>query len=240
MPSDRLSRIPLAELLGVAIRWPLPGVTAQARFAPELSFGRHFGPPPASARRAAVLILLYQNEGSRPIDRAIGTAAAGANVADLIGLANWRVPLIVRPEHMEHHAGQIGLPGGIIEADETPIDAACRELQEELGVPRHEIDVLGQLSPLYVYGSNHYVIPHVAISAQSPTFIVNVDEVAEVLELPLDLLLDPAQIAIETREHRGVRFQSPYLALRPHHIWGATAMILGEFAAVLNRAATTE
>ncbi len=240
MPSDSLSRIPLAEALAIAFRGALPGATAQARFAPELSFGRHFGPPPASARRAAVLVLLYRCEGSGPIDRATGTATAGANFADSVALASWRLPLIVRPEHLEHHAGQIGLPGGIIEAEETPIDAARRELHEELGVLRHEIDVLGQLSPLYVYGSNHYVIPHVAISAHSPTFIVNVDEVAEVIELPLASLLDPAQIGTETREHRGVRFQSPYLAFEPHHIWGATAMILGEFAAVLKRAQTTE
>jgi 8-oxo-dGTP pyrophosphatase MutT (NUDIX family) len=162
------------------------------------------------------------------------------NFADSIAQASWRLPLIVRPQHLEHHAGQIGLPGGIIEADETPIDAARRELHEELGVPRHDIDVLGQLSPLYVYGSNHYVIPHVAISAHSPTFIVNVDEVAEVIELPLPYLLDPAQIDTEAREHRGVRFRAPYLAFGPHHIWGATAMILGEFAAVLRATATAE
>jgi 8-oxo-dGTP pyrophosphatase MutT (NUDIX family) len=238
MPNDRMSRISLAERLTIALREPLPGTSAQARFAPELSFGRHFGPAPTNARRAAVLVVLCPNDGISTTDEVSGGDTAECAAVKPIAVAAWRLPLIVRPEHLEHHAGQIGLPGGIIEPGESPIDAACRELHEELGVPRHEIEILGQLSPLYVYGSNHYVIPHVAVSKQSPTFIVNVNEVAEIIELPLARLLDPATVAVEVREHRGVRFEAPYLAFEFHHIWGATAMILGEFTAVVERAGT--
>jgi 8-oxo-dGTP pyrophosphatase MutT (NUDIX family) len=233
-----MSRIPLAETLAVALCGPLPGAAAQARFAPELSFGRHFGPVPASARRAAVLILLYQSAGDSSSEAATAISDGG-NADGNSNHTDWRLPLIVRPEHLEHHGGQIGLPGGIIETDEAPIDAACRELQEELGVPPDEVKVLGKLSPLYVYGSNHYVIPYVAVAKKSPTFIANVDEVAEVIELPLACLLDPGLAAVEVRAHRGVRFLAPYLAYGRHHVWGATAMILGEFADVLKRSAPT-
>jgi 8-oxo-dGTP pyrophosphatase MutT (NUDIX family) len=230
MKPDRMSRISLAEALAAELREPLPGPAAQARFAPELSFGRHFAAPPESARRAAVVALLYPS--------AIEAANDGIDAeAATSHLAGWRLPLIVRPAHLEHHAGQIGLPGGMIESNESPTEAALRELHEELGVPQHEVELLGQLSPLYVHISNNYVSSCVAVAARAPTFILNVDEVAEVVELPLSCLLDSGRIATEIREQRGVRFQAPYLAFGSHHIWGATAMILGELAAVLARLA---
>jgi 8-oxo-dGTP pyrophosphatase MutT (NUDIX family) len=228
MKLDRMSRISLAETLAAELRRPLPGPTAQARFASELSFGRHFGPVPESARRAAVVAIMYPSESEAAIEGASDDAANSL-------FSGWRLPLIVRPEHLEHHAGQIGLPGGMIELNESPAEAALRELHEELGVPGHEVELLGPLSPLYVYVSDNYVVPCVAIAARAPTFILNVDEVAEMVELPLDCLLDPGRIATEIREQRGVRFQAPYLAFGSHHIWGATAMILSELTAVLNR-----
>jgi 8-oxo-dGTP pyrophosphatase MutT (NUDIX family) len=230
MKPDPMSRISLAESLATELQLPLPGPAAQARFAPELSFGRHFAAPPESARRAAVVALLYPSAIEPVID--------GVDVRKACShLAGWRLPLIVRPAHLEHHAGQIGLPGGMIEPNESPTEAALRELHEELGVPRHEVEILGQLSRLYVYVSNNYVSSCVAVAARAPTFILNVDEVAEVVELPLSCLLDSGRIATEIREQRGVRFQAPYLAFGSHHIWGATAMILGELAAVLARLA---
>lgn len=208
----------------LAKRWrqPLPGPAAQARFAPELGYGRHFSDPPADARRAAVLTLLY------PVN-----AANSPNNTPSPRFHDWRLPLIVRPTHLEHHGGQIGLPGGMIEGNETPEAAALRELHEELGVPSDQVAIVGRLSPLYVYVSNNYVTVCVAVAKHAPTFILNVDEVAELIELPLSCLVDPASRGGEVREHRGVRFRAPYLACGSHRIWGATAMILGELAAVL-------
>lgn len=226
MKPDRMSRISLAEALAAELRRPLPGPAAQARLAPELSFGRHFGPVPQSARRAAVVALLYPSESEGAIEGASDNAANSL-------FSGWRLPLIVRPEHLEHHAGQIGLPGGMIELNESSAEAALRELHEELGVPSHKVELLGPLSPLYVYVSDNYVVPCVAIAGRPPTFILNVDEVAEMVELPLDCLLDPGRIATEMREQRSVRFQAPYLAFGSHHIWGATAMILSELAVVM-------
>src|SRR4051794_3557641 len=95
------------ERLAERLQRPLPGAAAQSRFAPELSFGRHFSPPPADARQAAVIALLF------PAAAASSLAAA----TSLSPLGDRRLPLIMRPTHLEHHGGQIGLPGGMIEAD---------------------------------------------------------------------------------------------------------------------------
>src|SRR5258708_19953746 len=97
----------------------------------------------------------------------------GAGEATKSLFSAWRLPLIVRPEHLEHHAGQIGLPGGMIESNESPAEAALRELHEELGVPSHEVELLGPLSPLYVYVSDNYVVPCVPFAARAPTFTPN-------------------------------------------------------------------
>ena len=96
---------------------PLPGRCAQARFEPELAYGRHSGPAPSSARQAAVVVLLYEHAGE------------------------WTTPLTVRPAHLTNHAGQVSLPGGLVEPGETTAAAALRELEEELGVATSETAV---------------------------------------------------------------------------------------------------
>ena len=75
------------------------------------------------------------------------------------------------------HAGQISLPGGQIHAGETPEQTASREFEEELGCPAAEFAALGRLSPLFIYGTNFYVTPCVAVAAQRPQFCPNPAEV---------------------------------------------------------------
>ncbi len=197
---------PVIDRLRIGLRRPLSGRVAQRRFEPELACGRHFADPPAGAREAAVVTLLYP-------------AAKGL-----------LIPLIVRPDQMEHHANQVSLPGGMVEPGEESSAAALRELEEEIGVPAARIELLGRLSPLYVFVSNHYVIPWVAVLDVRPTLRPDAREVAEVLELPLDHLCDPAYHDAGWHETRGIRIRTPYIACGRHRIWGATAMILAELA----------
>jgi 8-oxo-dGTP pyrophosphatase MutT (NUDIX family) len=199
---------PFIELLRTELQRPLPGIKAQRRMAPTPSRGPYFDSPPAGARRAAVMILLYPADGG------------------------WKLPLIVRPTDLTHHGGQIGLPGGFIEPGETEWQAALRELEEELGVQADGIEPLGRLSPLYVFVSNNYVTPWVAAIDHAPAFLMNAAEVAEVLEMALANLLDPARVDFFWREREGVRQNVPYFALGSHRIWGATAMMLAELVAV--------
>lgn len=144
----------------------------------------------------------------------------------------WHMPLTVRPTTMTDHAGQVSLPGGLIEPGESTSEAALRELAEELGIADSRIELLGELSPLYLFVSNFQVTPWVGVLPQRPTIVANEHEVAEVLEVPVPYMIDPANIGRHARDHRGIEFSAPHIRFGGHHIWGATGMILGEFIAL--------
>jgi 8-oxo-dGTP pyrophosphatase MutT (NUDIX family) len=187
---------------------PLPGRRAQAKFAPELSYGRHAGPPPHDARPAAVLALLFPDQG------------------------DWSIPLTLRPDNLPAHSGQVCFPGGLTEPDESSEQCALRELTEELGIAGAGVRILGRLSPLYVFASNFWVTPFVGALDARPLFNPNRNEVAEVVELPLRVLLDPAHHGAHDIYRRGVTFRAQHIVCGAHRIWGATSMMLGELAAI--------
>ena len=197
----------LAECLGR----PLPGAAAQRLFAPELAYGRHSGPPACDARQAAVLVLAYPHQGE------------------------WFLPTMVRGAELRDHAGQIALPGGSVDADETPTQTALREFEEELGASRADIDLLGPLTPLYVFNSNFQVQPFLGLCATRPAFNPNPEEVAELIEIPLQALLSPANHSSHQVLRRGVAFRAPHIQIGPHRVWGATCMILAEVIALLSQ-----
>ena len=198
----------LAEHLAVRLKRGLPGAAAQRDMEPELAFGRHSHSPPADARQAAVVIALFQRDGA------------------------WHVPLVLRPQTMKDHAGQIGLPGGAVEPGEESRAAALRELREELGIQPETVRVLGPLSPIWVFASNFAVTPWLA-AATNCTPQPQAAEVAELLEVPLLHLLDPASRST-CRQRRGpLEFSAPCFLWGPHMIWGATAIIVAELVAVV-------
>lgn len=189
----------------------LPGRAAQRQMAHRLAYGRHHGPIPDDSRRAAVLIALHPTPDG------------------------WSIPAILRPETMKAHAGQISLPGGLIESDETVAQTALREFEEELGTAAAELHVVGQLSPIYVFVSGFEVTPLIAISSRQLTYKPNPHEVAAVVELPLTQLCDPVLRGRHEINRRGLRFGVPHFAIAGQQIWGATSLILAEFVGILHR-----
>ena len=115
---------------------------------------------------------------------------------------------------------------------ETSDAAALRELHEELGVDLTAVELLGELTPLYLYNSNYYVSAWVALMTERPLFRPDAREVAELLEVPWSALGDSRHHGVHSRRARGIACKVPHIRWGRHRIWGATSMILGELLAL--------
>ena len=199
-----------------ALSAPLPGVEGQKKMAPQPKSGEiDRWARPADCREAGVLLLLYPY-------------ANNGRTAEL------HLALTRRTEYPGVHSGQISLPGGRREGQESRQAAALREAMEEVGVIPDRLEMIGQLSPLYTPPSNFCIYPHVAFAASRPNFRLESKEVAALLEPPLRLLLNPANCREELWhfERYGPR-RVPFFDVDGHKVWGATAMILSEFLTLL-------
>ena len=192
-------------------------VAAEARwgsaFAPELSYGRHAVPARGDARAAAVAVVLCWESGG------------------------WSLPLTVRHAGLSRHGGQVSFPGGLIDAGETPCDAAAREIAEELGL-RPRLDWLGELSPLFVYASNSMVTPCVAAVDHWPAWVPQPAEVDAVLRLEVRELMMEQTAPHSVIERGPFTFKAPQLLVEGRSAWGATAVMLGELRGRLLRIAS--
>ena len=177
---------------------------------PDLSV---LDPEGKNGRLAATLILLYPGPDASP-----------------------HVVLTERQPTLRAHSGQISLPGGSRDGDETAEETARREAYEEVGVDPRQLDVLGRLTPLYIPPSGFSVTPVVASLSERPPFVPQEAEVAALLEVPISALLDPGTRRSSRRPVRGGAFDVPYFELAGREVWGATAMMLAEFVAVVERA----
>lgn len=209
--ASSLSRLAprLAERLGS----PLPGHEAHLRMAPrnpdrqaDLSVNAR------DCREAGVLVLLHPDDAAPS------------------------VVLTVRRDHLPDHAGQIAFPGGQRERGESLSGTALREAEEEINLSPASVDVLGALTPLFIPPSNFCVHPFVG-HTPSPASLRPTDaEVGRILQVPLAHLLDPATRTTETRLLSGRDVDVPYYDVAGHTVWGATAMMLAEFLAVVRDA----
>ena len=135
-----------------------------------------------------------------------------------------------RRDDLQSHAGQVSLPGGRREHRETLQEAALRETYEEVGVPPSRITILGRLTPLYIAPSDFEVHPFVGWHEPAPVFVPQDSEVAELLEVPVALFLRDESRDQELWEWRDILLEVPFYRIDEHKVWGATAMMLSEFA----------
>jgi 8-oxo-dGTP pyrophosphatase MutT (NUDIX family) len=136
------------------------------------------------------------------------------------------VLLTQRAAHLNDHAGQISFPGGKIDAtDATPLDAALREAEEEIGLSREFVDPIGYLD-LYGTGFGFRILPTLARVRPGFALHVNEAEVEDVFEVPLAFLMDPANHQVHSKEFRGMERSYYAMPFAERYIWGATAGIL--------------
>ncbi len=136
------------------------------------------------------------------------------------------VLLTQRSAHLNDHAGQISFPGGKIDAiDASPLDAALREAEEEIGLSREFIDPIGYLD-LYATGFGFRILPTVARVKPGFKLRINQAEVDDAFEVPLAFLMDPANHQVHSKEFRGMERSYYAMPFAERYIWGATAGIL--------------
>jgi 8-oxo-dGTP pyrophosphatase MutT (NUDIX family) len=202
----------LEATLRAALAHPLPGPAAQRRFAPTPAIdGWRPDLQPATARQAAALLLIHP------------------------GASGPTIPLTVRHSHLPHHPGQVSLPGGSLDAGETVETAALREAQEEIGLAPAEVRLLGPLSTVWIAVSNFVLHPVIGVTDAIPGFRPHPGEVAQLLEVPVSEIRDRGRLRWTRRTHGGVDLEYPYFDVGDQVVWGATAMILGEFACLFDR-----
>jgi 8-oxo-dGTP pyrophosphatase MutT (NUDIX family) len=147
------------------------------------------------------------------------------------------VPIVDRPEgltilltqrasHLKHHPGQVSFPGGRVEANDAgPWETALRETEEEIGLGREHVSLAGYLADHFVI-SGYLVTPAVAFVRTGFELKLDLTEVDEVFEVPLDFVLDPANHVPRERRFGGHTFKAFDIPYQRHNIWGATAGML--------------
>jgi 8-oxo-dGTP pyrophosphatase MutT (NUDIX family) len=191
----------------------LPGTDVQWQMASSDRFVKNFPRVPGQdARIAAVLILLYPENGS------IHTV------------------FMQRPEYDGVHGGQISFPGGKKEpGDQDVISTALREAQEETGIDPAKVEVVATLTPLFIPVSNMIVTPVVGWMNEKPVYNYRAEEVVFLIEAELKSFLDPSIVRSKPFEIRGGLLDVKYFDYENHTIWGATAMILNELLTIIKR-----
>ena len=148
---------------------------------------------------------------------------------------NWSFFLTKRSNSVEHHKGQISLPGGMIEKGENPINAALRETNEEIGVQIKRVQIIGKLSSIYIPVSNFKVQPFVGFLNKKPKTDINKQEVSRIFDVDLNDLMNDKNIKSEEKVLGNKLVEISYFSLKNEKIWGATSLILSEFKDVLKR-----
>jgi 8-oxo-dGTP pyrophosphatase MutT (NUDIX family) len=195
---------------------------------------------PARIRNAAGLLLVFPKRKEE-------TAEDAENAEQDFSLRSLRSPraprfspnrdaahiiLTVRAEGLRH-GGQVSLPGGVLDPGETFEQAALREAHEEIALTPSDVRILGPLTPLDIPVSGFRLHPIVAIQPTRPRLTPSDGEVARILEVSLETLLDGRHLVTTERARDGVTYTVPAFKVANVEIWGATAMVLAEFLALL-------
>ena len=197
-----------------ALKKPLPGHVAHAELAPYRKSNAHYLKD-IKPKLASTLVLLFPDNN---------------NILHFV--------LIKRPQYSGVHSNQYALPGGKKEGNENKKETALRETQEEIGIKRGEIQIIGKLSEIYVPPSNFLIFPFIGYCSSTPLFTADKNEVDEIIKIQLDELFknDVVKSTHNSIIHNRQRFKMsvPFLDLNGRDVWGATGAILNELKVILS------
>ena len=203
----------LIAILERKLKEPLPGKEAHLIMAPQPVDQRRFDPKlPEHHRKSGVLLLFYPDS------------------------EHIFFPLIKRPNYPGVHGGQISLPGGKMEPEDfNVVQTALREAEEEIGVEKDQITVLGQMTDLYIPTSNFLVSPVVGFQTVVPRMTPEEKEVQRIISAQVSQVLDAGIRKRKNLDIRpSLRLDTPYFEIDGEMVWGATAMILSELSWLLS------
>ncbi len=203
---------PFIQNLNTRLKQPLPGIEAQFEMAHINREKIDISNLNISDYRNSAVLLLLIKRG-----------------ADFI------IPLTERHSYKGVHSGQISLPGGKQDLNDASLmQTALRECKEEIGLGDY-IEVLGELTPVFIPVSKFIVHPYVAVfNSSEPMYNLDATEVKSLLELSTADLINPALVNHTTVEPSpGYKLKTPYFDVQGKIVWGATAMILSEFKKLL-------
>lgn len=193
---------------------PLPGRETQLEMAPmeRIKSLSEADIKAKNPRQAAVMALFYPNKEQQT-----------------------HIILILRNTYKGVHSNQVGFPGGKVELDDRDLaHTALRETEEEVGVPQKDMVVLRELTNIYIPPSNFWVQSFVGYTDYHPKFIAQEDEVAALIEVPLEEFLSKEALVTERLSTSYMDdLEVPAFKLQGHIVWGATAMMLNEVRALL-------
>jgi len=184
----------------------LPGKSAQDEMLAKPRAKVSFGKSEEHAIPSAVLILLLPKNN------------------------NVHFVLTKRTNQVQHHKGQISLPGGTWESGEQLHETALRETEEEIGVLAKNIKIVVELTPLFVKATGYMIHPFVGYICKTPVLKPCQNEVKAVFTVSVTDLLNPKNRQIQQWQIRNTPVDVPFFKLGDYNVWGATAMILSEFS----------
>tara|TARA_B110000438_G_scaffold76366_1_gene76554 strand:+ start:4169 stop:4804 length:636 start_codon:yes stop_codon:yes gene_type:complete len=200
----------LVKLLEERLKEPLPGTSAHLITKVQSKIEFNFPESSKDAKKASVLILLFPDSN------------------------NIHFFLTQRTLSVEHHKGQISLPGGTCEKNEKTINTALRETEEEIGVDKNEVEIIGELTPFFTPTSGFIVHPFIGWCNRRPKTNKQTDEVHTLFSASLSQLLNDQILELENWNLRGYEAKVPFYNFDGHKVWGVTAAILSEFKLILN------
>ncbi len=195
---------------------PLPGLASHLKMAPKHRvqelINKNYGAQ--NAQKSAVLIVFFHES------------------------EQLKMIVIRRSRYVGIHSGQIAFPGGRFETEDIDVQTtALREIEEEIGIARDEIEIIGRLSDIYVPPSNFLISVFVGYLGKKPLYKMQEREVDEVIEIPFREFFNPNVIKQKDFYVNSIKAASnaPYFDVSKSEIWGASAMVISELMDVLNK-----